>query len=93
MTIDCDALLRQYAEDRLGDSGEADAIRARHSAYYLGSLRDVRPRLEGASQIDALRDIDSDLEYRLHGGGNEPIVFVPDVNVGALEAPSIIDDF
>lgn len=38
-------------------------------------------------------DIDSDLGYRLHGGGNGPIVFVPDVNVGALEAPSIIDDF
>jgi len=38
-------------------------------------------------------DIDSDLEYHLHDGGHGPIVFVPEVNVGALEAPSIIDDF
>lgn len=55
-------LLRQYAESRLNDAGDAHAIRARHSAYYLGALRDIRPRLEGAAQIDALRDIDSDLE-------------------------------
>jgi len=38
-------------------------------------------------------DISSNLEYHLHGGGDGPVVFVPDVNVGALEAPSIIDDF
>jgi hypothetical protein len=38
-------------------------------------------------------DITSDLAYHAHGGGDGPIVFVPDVNVGALEAPSIIDDF
>ncbi|MBK9125819.1 MAG: protein kinase [Chloroflexi bacterium] len=55
-------LLRQYAENRLNNSGDADDVRARHSAYYLASLRDIRPRLEGSAQIDALRDIDSDLE-------------------------------
>ena len=38
-------------------------------------------------------DISSDLEYRLHGGEDGPVVFIPDVNIGALEAPSIIDDF
>jgi len=38
-------------------------------------------------------EINSDLDYHLHGGGNGPIVFVPDVNLGTLEAPSIIDDF
>lgn len=38
-------------------------------------------------------DITSDLEYHLRGSEDGPIVFVPDVNVGALEAPSIIDDF
>lgn len=55
-------LLRQYAESRLNDSGGADAVRTRHSAYYLAALRDIRPRLDGAAQLDALRDIDSDLE-------------------------------
>lgn len=40
-----------------------------------------------------IMDITSDLEYHLRGGGDGPIVFVPDVNVGALEAPSIIDVF
>jgi hypothetical protein len=38
-------------------------------------------------------DINSNLEYHLHSGEDGPIVFVPEVNVGALEAPSIIEDF
>jgi hypothetical protein len=38
-------------------------------------------------------DITSELAYQVHGTPSEPIVFVPDVNVAALEAPSIIDDF
>ena len=39
-------------------------------------------------------DITSDLIYRRHDGvDTEPIVFVPEVDLAALEAPSIIDDF
>jgi len=38
-------------------------------------------------------DITSDLEYQVHGSVDEPVVFVPEVDLAALEAPSIIDDF
>jgi hypothetical protein len=38
-------------------------------------------------------DVTSALDYQVHGTTAEPIVFIPDVNVAALEAPSIIDDF
>jgi len=38
-------------------------------------------------------DITSELDYQVHGTTAEPIVFIPDVNVAALEVPSIIDDF
>jgi hypothetical protein len=38
-------------------------------------------------------DITSTLDCQVQGTTAEPIVFVPDVNVAALEAPSIIDDF
>jgi len=37
--------------------------------------------------------ISSDLDYHLEGNPAGPVVFVPDVNVAALAAPSIIDDF
>ena len=38
-------------------------------------------------------DITCDLEFQAHGSDDEPVVFVPDVNLATLEAPSIIDDF
>ena len=36
--------------------------------------------------------IDSELRYRVDGGGR-PMVFVPLVDVEKLKAPNIIDDF
>ena len=38
-------------------------------------------------------DIDSELNYRVGDEGCRPIVFVPDIKLAELEAPSIIDDF
>jgi hypothetical protein len=38
-------------------------------------------------------EIDSEMHYRVIGSGTEPLVYVPIVDVQALEAPSIIDGF
>ena len=38
-------------------------------------------------------EIDSDLNYRVAEDGCRPMVFVPDVKLSELEAPSIVDDF
>lgn len=37
--------------------------------------------------------IDSDMNCQVQEAGCEPIVFVPNVNFGKLEDPSIIDAF
>ena len=38
-------------------------------------------------------EIDSDLNFRVREPGADPLVFVPDVNLYALDEPSIIDSF
>jgi predicted ATPase len=41
--------LRQYGRQRLDESGEADAMRASHSAYYLKLAEDAHEGLRGAT--------------------------------------------
>ena len=41
--------LWQYGRDRLGESGEADAMRARHGAYYLQMASEAHDGLRGAT--------------------------------------------
>ena len=41
--------LWQYGRDRLGESGEADAMRARHGAYYLQMATQAHDGLRGAT--------------------------------------------
>ncbi len=38
-------------------------------------------------------EIDSDLNYRVEDTDCRPVVFVPDIKLAELDAPSIIDDF
>jgi hypothetical protein len=56
--------VRQYAQEKLGESGEADAVRARHRDYYTAMAamldapagHDYEPRIEQAeTEIDNLR--------------------------------------
>jgi hypothetical protein len=66
--------------------------------FVQGHLRNERLAVTVQSECAHCRrpmtlDITSELAYQVHGTTSEPIVFVPDVNVAALEAPSIIDDF
>jgi len=42
--------IRQYGEERLGQSGEADRWRARHAGYYAGLLTRVRDHAHDPSQ-------------------------------------------
>jgi non-specific serine/threonine protein kinase len=52
--------IRQYALEQLNASGEADAIAARHSAYFLGLAERVAPELARASQAAWLDLLDRD---------------------------------
>jgi non-specific serine/threonine protein kinase len=42
--------IREYALERLEESGEEDAVRSRHSAVYLALAEAAEPRLGGADQ-------------------------------------------
>lgn len=38
-------------------------------------------------------EIDSDLRYRLHPPAENPVFFIPMIDLPELEAPCIVDDF
>ncbi len=42
--------VRQYAQDKLDDAGEADAARSRHLAFYLAMAERASPELVGPNQ-------------------------------------------
>ena len=42
--------VRQYAQQRLEDSGEADAARTRHAEYFLALAEVAAPHLRGPEQ-------------------------------------------
>jgi predicted ATPase/class 3 adenylate cyclase len=54
--------LRQYARDRLAESGEAPRIRTRHAMYFLGFMRDLSRELASKDEFRAIerRDIELD---------------------------------
>ena len=56
--------VRQYAQEKLGESGEADAVRTRHRDHYMAALRHTaaraghQQRIERAdTEIDNLRAV------------------------------------
>lgn len=55
-------LLRQYAEEKLVQSPEADAAHDAHSRYYTELLVQLTPKLKGYGQLEALNLIDTDFE-------------------------------
>ncbi len=38
-------------------------------------------------------EIDSDLRHRVRSSGEKPALFIPMIDLGNLDAPSIVDDF
>ena len=57
--------MRQYAQDRLIESGEQDQVRTRHLAYYLALAEKARPELFGPKQGEWLAQLDLERENLL----------------------------
>ncbi len=55
-------LLRQYAEGKLEESGESDAARDAHCAYYAEAMQARENDLKGGRQLEAQDEIESDFE-------------------------------
>lgn len=55
-------LLRQYGEEQLEDSGEANKIRNAHRDFFLNMLYQREDDFKGRRQLPALKEIDVDLE-------------------------------
>jgi predicted ATPase/DNA-binding CsgD family transcriptional regulator len=55
-------LIRQFAEERLEDSGEADTVRDLHTAYYAEFMNQIEVDLKGGAQFNALNKIANDLD-------------------------------
>ena len=56
------ATVREYALERLEESGEGAAARARHAAYYLGLAEEAAGDFDGAAQPRALETLEGELD-------------------------------
>jgi predicted ATPase/class 3 adenylate cyclase len=54
--------IRQYARDRLMESGEAEALRRRHLAFYRALALEAEPALLGPEMVAWLARIDADAD-------------------------------
>ena len=54
--------IKQYALERLEESGEAGLIRERHARYFLGLAEEAEPELRGARQGEWLRRLDREFD-------------------------------
>jgi predicted ATPase/DNA-binding CsgD family transcriptional regulator len=70
--------VREYAAERLRESGEADAVRRRHAAYYLALAEAAEPRLVGAEQAGWLHRLAQEygnllavVRWSVDGGSSE----------------------
>ncbi|MBK8138257.1 MAG: protein kinase [Chloroflexi bacterium] len=73
-------MMRQYAEEKLEASGEAQAVRQEHSEYYIRALARARKDLISARQMEAHESIDADLDnvraawmWAAEAGQGEPL--------------------
>jgi non-specific serine/threonine protein kinase len=70
--------VRQYARDRLEDTGGSTAVRLRHRDYYLALAEEAGPKLRGAEQAEWLRRLEEEhenlragLEWSLEEAGSK----------------------
>ncbi|HEV8553869.1 MAG TPA: tetratricopeptide repeat protein [Casimicrobiaceae bacterium] len=57
--------VRQYAQERLDESDDADQVRTRHLAFYLALAESASPKLEGPEQGAWLAQLDVERENLL----------------------------
>lgn len=60
--FDLHEVVRQFAGEKLEASGESVRLRVAHSRYYLEGLHQRQPDVKGGRQLEALREIETDLE-------------------------------
>jgi predicted ATPase len=53
--------IRDYALERLDESGEAGTFRRRHAEWYLALAEEAEPHLDGAGQAEWLRRLEDDV--------------------------------
>jgi non-specific serine/threonine protein kinase len=53
--------IRQYARERLDESGQTAAARDRHLAYFLGLAEEMEPALRGPNARHVMKDLDQEL--------------------------------
>ncbi len=54
--------IRQYAQERLAQAGEAEAVRVGHARYYADLVSAIAPNLRGGDQLQANRDLLAELD-------------------------------
>jgi predicted ATPase/class 3 adenylate cyclase len=54
--------IREFAAARLGDSGEADALRRRHAEYYVRFVERLEADLTGGEQTERLEELEQEHE-------------------------------
>lgn len=64
--------VRQYADERLTQSGESDAMRSRHLGFFLAFAEKVAPELLGPDQAAGLQRLDLERENILSAHGWSP---------------------
>ncbi|MDX1436533.1 MAG: adenylate/guanylate cyclase domain-containing protein [Anaerolineales bacterium] len=79
-------LLRQYGEEKLGQSGQEQQVREAHCAYYLAYLAEQVAPLKGAEQLPTLEKIETDFENIREAWENSVRERAFDLLGGALEA-------
>jgi len=52
--------VRQYAQDRLHESGDGEAARERHRDYFLALAEEAEPKLKGAQQAEWLQRLEEE---------------------------------
>ena len=52
--------IRQYARDRLFESGEAEQVRDRHIAFFLQFAETAEPKLRSAEQLEWMERVDTE---------------------------------
>ncbi|MCC6447012.1 MAG: winged helix-turn-helix domain-containing protein [Armatimonadetes bacterium] len=55
-------MIREYAQERLAESGEEARLREKHLGYYLALAEEAEPRLRGPEQIEWLDRLEEELE-------------------------------